>query len=207
MANRNFASAGKLYSMHVFPVLLDANFAVGASGAVSDLKGPAVQSVTRLAAGIYQVQLQDKYNKYFIGSAQLSSPAPGSDVADGSFVVGTPYVITLVGTTDWSAVGFPTGVTPAVGAAFVATTVGGAGTGTAKAVTVSGISSVEVIGQPNLTITNSLAQPNQGSIFLIQTLGPTSSSVTTMIAKDPANGSRLAITAYLSNSSVTIQGE
>lgn len=206
MANRNFSNAGKIYNFHVMPVLLDCNFVVGSSGSVNSLKGPGIASVIRLAPGIYQIKLQDNYNRYYGGFAGLVAPAIGSNVADGSLVVGTPYMITAVGTTNWHAAGLPAEVTPAVNVAFVATSIGGAGSGTAKAVGASGISSVEVIGDSNLSISPDPAI-SPGGIILVQCMGPTSAGVTTQIAKDPATGSVLSLAIYLSNSSIMIAGE
>lgn len=64
MANRNYASGGKLYSMHVKPVLLDCNFKVDSTNAnglgISGLKGPMIQNVfmhTTQAAGAGNSQI------------------------------------------------------------------------------------------------------------------------------------------------------
>jgi hypothetical protein len=82
MANRNFASGGKIYSMHVMPVLLDLQITIGASGAVSSFSGLGVQSVTKSATGTYAVTLQDNYNA-LIGivkfSPQIASGVSGLD--------------------------------------------------------------------------------------------------------------------------------
>lgn len=49
MAQRNWANAGKQYSMHVKPILLDCNFVVDSANGnglgIRSLKGPAVQNV------------------------------------------------------------------------------------------------------------------------------------------------------------------
>lgn len=49
MANRNYASAGKLYTGHVKPVLIDCNFIVDSTNGnglgIRSLKGPYVQNV------------------------------------------------------------------------------------------------------------------------------------------------------------------
>lgn len=203
MANRNWASQ-KLFQMHVMPVMLDCNIAIGATGAVGTVNGAGIDSVTRLSAGTYLIKLDDNYSKLFQMDAMVSSPETGSSVADGSFVTGTTYEIVTLGTTTWSDVA--AGVTPAVGVAFVATSAGGAGTGTAKAVGVSGINAVELVGNPNLTLSpNPLV--SQGGYVMVQCLAPTSSSVTTQVATDPASGSTLYLRFYLSNSSVVISGE
>jgi len=58
--------------------------------------------------------------------------ADTTGVSDGSFIVGNNYVITSVGDTDWVAAGANPGF--GVGSEFEATTVGGAGTGTANTI-------------------------------------------------------------------------
>lgn len=63
-------------------------------------------------------------HKYLVGDA--------TGVNDGSFVVGQAYQITSVGTTAWTAAGAPANF--GVGTIFTATSVGGAGSGTANSV-------------------------------------------------------------------------
>jgi hypothetical protein len=63
-------------------------------------------------------------HKYLVGDA--------TGVNDGSFVVGQAYQIVSVGTTDWAAAGAPSNF--GVGTIFTATSVGGAGSGTANSV-------------------------------------------------------------------------
>ena len=63
-------------------------------------------------------------HKYLVGDA--------TGVNDGSFVVGQAYQITSVGTTNWTAAGAPSNF--GVGTIFTATSVGGAGSGTANSV-------------------------------------------------------------------------
>ena len=63
-------------------------------------------------------------HKYLVGDA--------TGVNDGSFVVGQAYQITSVGSTTWTAAGAPANF--GVGTIFTATSVGGAGSGTANSV-------------------------------------------------------------------------
>ena len=63
-------------------------------------------------------------HKYLVGDV--------TGVNDGSFVVGQAYQITSVGTTNWTAAGAPSNF--GVGTIFTATSVGGAGSGTANSV-------------------------------------------------------------------------
>ena len=79
MANRNFASGGKLWSMHAYPVHVSCTFQIGAAGAVGAMVGAMVQSVTRSSQGIYSIQLQPQavFPKLLCanGSAQSASGA------------------------------------------------------------------------------------------------------------------------------------
>jgi hypothetical protein len=101
---------------------------------------------------------------------------------------------------DWHNVGLPRGVTPAVGASFIATATGAGGsTGLVKAAGVSGINSIEVIGNANLSLAPHVSgtSPNVGGWVLVQFLAATSSSVTTMIPTAPAAGSVVGMSFYV----------
>ena len=63
-------------------------------------------------------------HKYLVGDV--------TGVNDGSFLVGQAYQIVSVGTTDWTAAGAPSNF--GVGTVFTASSVGGAGSGTANSV-------------------------------------------------------------------------
>lgn len=206
MANARFTQF--YYTKHTMPILLDCNFAVGSTGAVGTLKGPGITSVTRLSVGRYKILLQDNYYKFFGFSSFVASPVSGSNVAVTAIAPGTVYVITVVGTTttaQWITAGVPVGITPAVGVAFLAAATS-AGTGQVKIVGVSGVSAVEIIGDSSVTL-NPIGQGSPGGYVVIQCLGATDASTTTMIPADPASGSNLQISLYLSNSSVLVQGE
>lgn len=200
MANRNFPS-NKLYNMHVMEVQLDGQISIAGSGAPSAptlATAPGLKSITRLAAGLYVIQLQDNYAKALVSDIQMQSPAPGGNVTAGSFVTGTPYVITALGTTNFRLVGVPADVTPAAGIVFVASGAG-TGTGTAKAITNSGILKCEQMG----VIENSTnPTANQGARIYVQCLGATAVDDVTLIPKDPVNGSVMQIRLLLNNSSV-----
>lgn len=62
MANRNFMSGGKLFSMHVNPVFLECTIQIGATGAVSSFVGSCIQSVVRQAQGVYKITFQPNTN-------------------------------------------------------------------------------------------------------------------------------------------------
>lgn len=101
---------------------------------------------------------------------------------------------------DWQGVGLPKGLTPTVGQSFIATSTGaGASTGTVKTSTVSGITSMEVIGDPNQSFA---PLPQGGTTYkggwvLVQLLGATSSSVTTLIPTAPAAGTVVGMSFYV----------
>jgi hypothetical protein len=170
MANRNFPN-NKLYQTAIAPARLDVKITIGASGAVSSSSGSFLKSVTKLSTGTYEIRFQDIYNRLIGMQSAIASPIPGSAVSAGSLITGTSYRISTVGTSDWSAVGLPSGLTAAVGMSFVATGTT-TGTGFAKAVTDSGIAKIELLdaGAEMSPANSSSAQ--MGAIINIQTMGP-----------------------------------
>lgn len=225
MANRNWASGGKLYSMHVKPVILDFSFTVDNTNAagIINLKGPCITSVfmnstspsggnPNPAAGIIQVKLADNYSRIYNVFGSIQSPNSGSALT--SVTSGVTYVITALGTTttaQWVARGLPLGVTPAVGVAFVATAtgaIGGTGAVQIPAANSSGLANtIELVGNPDVTLSNSNQPAYGGGYLIFRCMGATSSSVTTRIATAPANGSVISLSVLLSDSSILIQGE
>jgi hypothetical protein len=218
MANRNWSSAGKIYSMHTMPVLLDCNFVVDSTNGnglgIRSLKGPAVKAVymhttaplagsgnPNPAAGTILVVLADNYNRSLSGFSSFLGPISGTPLT--ATTSGTPVLITSLGTAtlaQWQAVGFPIGFTPAVGAAFVPTasaTIGGSAT--VETQTSAGIDHIETLGDPNQTIAPS-GTPNSGAQIILQCY-----LNTTITA--PANNSVISLAFYLSNSSVMVAGE
>lgn len=229
MANRNFASGGKIYSMHVSPVLLDCNFIVDADNTnglgIRSLKGPAIQAVYMHSSiatpsalnpnpqnGVIVVRLSDNYNRIFNSvRANLSSPLSGSDVKidNSAMTAGVAYTITTLGNATaakWRAIGVPAGVTAAVGVSFIAASNGGAGdtlTSRVQAVaTSSTVSSIEVVGNPDLSIAPapSANQGYGGQIILI-----CRDYAGAIVA--PADEVKIGLQFYLSNSSIVVQGE
>lgn len=101
---------------------------------------------------------------------------------------------------DWQGVGLKPGLTPTVGQSFIATTTGAGGsTGTAIAVGISGITSMEVIGDPSQSFA---PMPQGGSAHvggwvLVQLLAPTSSSVTTLTPTAPAASTVIGMSFYV----------
>lgn len=186
MAARNYAS-NRIYNWHLFPVQLDAQVTIGSSGAptlvtsstvpgssptASQKQSRGIKSITRLAAGVYRLQLDDNFSSLLDFKASFTSAVTGSDIpvdaTTAGLSVGTAYQITAVGTAttaaDYTTLGLPAGMTPTVGQVFVALTTGtgiqtGAGTVKALADQSTGMQA-EVLGSAD-TMLN--AQPfNQG---------------------------------------------
>ena len=228
MANRNWASGGKIYSMHVSPVLIDCNFVVDSTNGnglgIRSLKGPAVQAVLmhtsatpaatnpNPASGTILVRLQDNYNRVFTGMNAIVSPVSGSalKIDNSALTAGVPYIITTLGNAtaaQWRAIGVPAGVTPAVGVAFIATSVGaGSNTLTSRVMTTaatgSGVASIETVGDSNLAIApNPNVNQGYGAQFILQCRDYAGALVA------PADGTVISLSFYLSNSSITVQGE
>jgi hypothetical protein len=218
MANRNFASGGKIYSMHVKPVLLDCNFVVDSANVnglgIRSLKGPCISAVymntsaTPAAGnpnpdpGYIYVKFADNYNRYLGSFGGAVAPVTGSPLT--SVTAGEVYVIVSLGTAttaQWVAKGLPIGVTPAVGVSFVATASGSIGGSAAvQAPGSSGIDHVEVIGNANLMLANS-AQPSNGGGYMI--FACYAGGVLTA----PTDESVIGLSFYFNDSSVLIQGE
>jgi len=214
MANRNFASGGKLYMMETKPVLVSCRFDVqsGNASGIANLRGPLVKSVfmhtsttptsgsPNPASGVIYLQLQDNYNKLISAHAQvIADPLTGSDLT--SVTNHTAYQITALGTAtlaQWQAKGLPVGLTPTVGQSFIATATGSiGGSATVKVFTNSGIDHIELAGHISARQQSAI---NGGALFIFQCL-----SGGTLTA--PANGSTLSIDLLLSDSSVLVQGE
>jgi hypothetical protein len=237
MANRNFASGGKIYSMHVKPVLLDCNFIVDSTNGnglgIRSLKGPMIQNVfmhtsaspgagnsnpaspnvvvtnPNPASGTIIVQLQDNYNRSFSGFNAIVSPVSGSPllVASAGLTVGVAYIIVTLGTTT-------TAAWHALGVpAGVAPAVGVAFI--AKATSALGTGAVEITAAAGSGVASieTVGDPNL-SIAPDPTVSQGFGAQLILQCRDyagaivaPANGSVISISMYLSDSSVIIQGE
>lgn len=204
MASRMFYEA--LFSLTPDLTYMQGQFVVGSTGAVGTTKGNF--TFTRVSQGVYKATCTDPFNRLMSAEIDLRS-GPGTPVAidasDALLTVGHAYVITALGTSttaDWHAVGVPSDITPAVGVTFVATATGhGTGNGTAAPPLSSGITACEIFADPNFTINES------DNYFIFQTYGATDSSTTTLIPKDPAEGSVLVLSAMYRNSSLKGKGE
>lgn len=220
MANRNWASAGRLYAMHVKPVLLDCNFVVDSANGnglgIRSLKGPCVQAVymhtsaspaagnPNPAAGYIMVRLADNYSRSFSGFNAIVSPVSGTPLT--STTAGLAYTIVSLGTTtaaQWAAAGLPAGIAPAVGASFIAIAtgaIGGTGAVEVPATAGSNITNIETVGDPNATISSSNAASNGGALLILRCLKNGA-------IQAPADNSVISLAFYLSDSSILIQGE
>lgn len=233
MSNTNWANAGHFYAPEVKPVLINCSFVVDATNGnglgIRSLKGPKVRAVymhtsatpaagnPNPANGIIVVKLTGNHNRYLGGFSGFVSPASGANVtlSSGTVVANAPYIITSLGTTttaaNWVTAGLPLGYTAAIGAPFIATAAAAAGTGLGNAVVQaqsnSGIASIEVIGDPNTEIAGRTVSGPTGAMFILQCLGATNSSTTTVIPKAPAAGSVISLSFYISDSSITVAGQ
>ena len=161
------------------------------------------------AAGYIYVTFMDNYNRSYGGLSSFGAPVSGTPIAVTSGVTaGNAYTIVTLGTTStaqWQKLGLPAGVTPAVGASFVApitTTATGTGYIEAPLSTGSGIDHVEFIGDPNQTLG---PIPMGGSPYVggSQVLACFLSNTLTA----PTNGAVISLGFYLGQSTVAVKGE
>lgn len=156
------------------------------------------------AAGYCLIQLNNNYNHFLGMSYVFRSPASGSSLT--STTAGLAYQIVTLGTTtsaQWLAAGVPPGVTPAVGVSFIAIAtgaIGGTGTVNVPAAAGSVVAQAEVIGNPDLSISNSSIAANGGAWLLVRFMDYAGAIVA------PATGSVCSMSLHLDASSVTIDG-
>ena len=167
------------------------------------------------AAGTIIVQLQDNFNRLLTGGHSVVSPLGTPvkvDLSDAALTIGVAYVITTVGdatAADWLAIGLPAGVTPAVGAAFIAAATGhGTASVTRVAPTAaagSNIFSIETVGDSNMAISPSISAQGFGAQIILQCRNDSSSDAPQIAT--PADGTVISLSFLLSNSSIQIAGE
>lgn len=165
------------------------------------------------AAGYALIQMKQNFNYYLGGFSGFVSPVSGTPILVTTGVTkGLAYVIVVVGSTSlaqWQKLGLPAGVTPAVGASFIATaTTTATGTGAIEVPATSGATIItsDVVGDPNVSINNSAISTNGGAYVLVRFLGATDADTTTLIAKAPAAGSVVGMSFFFDGSSVTVDG-
>lgn len=81
MANRNWMSGGKLFSMHKDPTLMEVTVQIGATGAVTSYVGACVSSVTRSSTGIYVINFQPQTNFPRLLAAHGTAQSPVSGLS------------------------------------------------------------------------------------------------------------------------------
>lgn len=146
-------------------------------------------------------------------TSTASAPLAGPP-AEGVIPTGFTFALTKFNTNAacWAGVGLPRGIVPSVGASFIATSTGvsagGGSSGLVVIPSVSGVTNFEVVGDPNATLYPS---PAGGSILpggwlMVQCLGATDASTTTLIPKAPADNSVLGMQFLVEQSSVLISG-
>lgn len=153
------------------------------------------------AAGEIVVQLSDNYNRYLGGWGGFVSPLSGSTLT--TTVANVINVIVSVGTTtvaQWQALGLPKGIAPVVGTPFVAngsTAITGTGAVQLRLAAGSGIDHIEVVGDPNASLQNSLIQnpaivQSKGGYIYMAAFKNTALTA-------PTDGSVIGLEFYLSN--------
>lgn len=137
----------------------------------------------------------------FVSGSGSTTALTFSNAVTG-FATGFTFAQTVSDTNlqDWQGVGLPAGLIPTVNQSFIATATGSGGsTGTVYPAGVSGITSIEVIGDANQSIAPQPygPSPHVGGWILVQFLAATSSSVTSLVATAPANNSVVGMSFYV----------
>jgi hypothetical protein len=148
------------------------------------------------AAGNIIVQLALPYAGYVNGTSGYGAPLSGSVVnVTSGLTQFALYVIVSVGTTtltQWQTLGLPVGVTPAVGATFIAATASaGSGTGAVELASATGpiVGGIVLVGDPNTT-----CNVASGALIYCQTFAATNSSTTTLALTNPPDGTVIGMT-------------
>lgn len=147
------------------------------------------------ANGYILINLVSPYYQYLNGYAQVVSPMSGGAINVTTGVTsGLTYVISSLGNTalaGWTNLGLPAGVTPIVGAGFIAaSTTVSTGTGQIQtpATSGAGVSFIDLAANPTF-----VAQATAGAQIILRTLAATSSSVTTLIPTAPATSTTIKV--------------
>ena len=232
----NFPNKGNLFNNAVKPIDINLKFVVnaadtgglGITGLVSNgyvknvfmhtSQTPGANNgVTNPnpATGFAMIQLAGNFNKHMGTKVSIASPAGTPVKIDNgaTLTLHQIYQITTLGNAtaaQWTTVGVPAGVTPAVGVCFVAaaTGAGSGNTSTSRVAppSLSGVTSAEIVGSPTAMANTSNSATNGGAYLYIQFLAPTSASVTTMIPTNPTDLSTIEMQIRMDGSSVTVDG-
>lgn len=159
-------------------------------------------------AGYGIVQLKQNFYK-FLGLAGSSLNPPNvtaTKIDNSALTVGQVYVISTLGNAtaaNWTQLGVPAGVTPAVGVAFTALVIGVTGeanTSTSRVMlpSFSTASGIEIVGAPDLDQPANVAT-NAGQQIFFQFVTPSALAT-------PAAGTIVSMHLLFDGSSVTIDG-
>ncbi len=159
------------------------------------------------AAGTTTVTVTNVVAQPFVGGA-----------ADGTAATGFAFAVTKYKSNqqNWNNVGLQKGLAPAVGMSFVASVVGdatgGGSTGLVKVPGVSAIQSVEIVGDPSLSLgpVPMGGSPNVGGWLMVQFLAPTINTgayIVPLIPTAPAAGSVINLSFNLEAGSIVIAGQ
>lgn len=151
-------------------------------------QSPAVGSPNP-AAGFALIKFASPFQGYIESVTGFISALSGSNInITSGLTIGQAYVITSVGSSsaaNWQALGLPTNIVPAVGVSFIATSASaGTGSGVVQLPASSGVASVEVVGNPNVSINPATG----GGTMLVQFL----KQAITMASYTPAGAITMA---------------
>ena len=180
---------------------------IALTGAVTLSAATTINSQPLAPAGFCHVRFSNNFHGYLGGFSGFVSPVGGSPVsitaAGAHLVVGQAYIIASVGTStaaDWAVAGLHPGLVPAVGQSFIAKATGaGVGSGAVMVPSVSGITSVEVIGDPNTMVSSQNLFQNGGAVVNLQFLS-------NGLPAAPVDGSVVGMCFIFDGSSVSIDG-
>lgn len=142
------------------------------------------------AVGFAVIQMKQNFNAFLGMQASFVTPtATATKIDNSALTVGQVYVISTLGdatAANWTQLGVPAGVTPAVGVAFTALVVGVTGeanTSTSRVMlpTSAGVDLVEVVGTTDTMVASNIAS-NAGQWVIVQF----SKSIVTMSSYTPA---------------------
>lgn len=191
---------GSLANYVAVPVAFATN---AANTAVATALGTAIAAINGAASFSTSVSSATVTVTSAANANLVLSPAP-TDVNTG-FTVGAVTFTSLAA--DWQSVGLPVGLTPTVGQSFIATATGSAlGTGTVKAPSLSAVGPVQIVGDPNQSISNSSIASNGGAWLLVAFPGATDASTTTLIPTAPALSTVVQMSLRFDGSAVTVDG-
>ena len=197
-------------------ILVQQSISTGASAAtIGAALATTIAALPSGISGVYSFTATGTTTVTVVSTATNPyGPLPGAP-SDGTIPTGFTFANTVYNSNGyvWQAVGLPQAFTPAVGASFIATlqglSAGGGSTGTVISPGISGISSIEVIGDPNqsMNLIPTGGSPNFGGLILVQFLAPTNSSTTTMVPTAPANNTVVGMSFYMESASEIIAGD